>query len=337
MRKIMGKKSGFFAALAVLGLLIMLGACAREEAASASAAGEASEWKPTRPITIITHVGSGGGTDVAVRLMTDIAREFTDATFVVENVTGGATMNASNAVLARPADGYTVFAMAMSNVNNVVSNDFDRSVYIDGYHWLAKIQKDPAAVIIRKSDRDAGMDFEGIIKQAREKRGNQIWAVPVLGANKHFEALMIWEATGVEATAVPFVSGPLGAAAVLGGSADVQMGNPFNAKGRDLWVAAIASPERMPGFEDSPTFAELGYPELNNEHIWRGLAVRQGTPPAMIEWMEDLVTKIYDHPRWKEFNAENAIAPRAVFGDDFRAIVDRTVEVTEYWLGQLDL
>ncbi|TVR00909.1 MAG: tripartite tricarboxylate transporter substrate binding protein [Spirochaetaceae bacterium] len=326
--------------LAVLVTLVMLGACAREQAASAPAP-EATEaaatWSPTRPITVITHVGSGGGMDVASRLFFEIAREFTDATFVVENVTGGATMNASNAVLGRPADGYTIFAMAMSNVNNVVSNDFDRSVYIDGYHWLAKIQKDPAAVIIRKSDRDAGMDFEGIIEDARRRPGQQIWAVPVLGANKHFEALMIWEATGVEGSAVPFVSGPQGAAAVLGASADVQMGNPFNAVGRDLWVAAIASPERMPGFEDSPTFAELGYPELNNEHIWRGFAVRQGTPPAMIEWMEDLVTKVSEHPRWLKFNADNAIAPRAVFGDDFRRIVDRTIEVTEYWLNELDM
>ena len=312
----------------------------QQEAATPAPAAPAEAdgpWVPTRPITIITHVGAGGGTDVAVRLFTEIAREYTDATFVVENVTGGATMNASNAVLARPADGYTVFAMAMSNVNNVVSNDFDRSVYIDGYHWLAKIQKDPSAVIIRKSDRDAGMDFEGIIEDARNRPGQQTWAVPVLGANKHFEALMIWEATGVEGAAVPFVSGPLGAAAVLSGSADVQMGNPFNAAGRDLWVAAVASPERLAGFEDSPTFAELGYPELNDEHIWRGLAVRQGTPQAMIEWMEDLVTKVSAHPRWIEFNASNAIAPRAVFGDDFRRIVDRTVEVTEYWLDRLDM
>ncbi len=301
------------------------------------AAADDGPWEPTRPITIITHVGAGGGTDVAIRLFTELAREYTDATFVVENITGGATMNASQAVMGRPADGYTIFAMAMSNVNNVVANEFDRDVFIDGYHWLAKIQKDPAAVIVRTSDYEAGMDFEGVIQQARDMNGRQVWAVPVLNANKHFEALMIWEATGVEGTAVPYESGPLASAAVLSGSAQVQMGNPFNTAGRDLQVVAIASPERMEGFEDSPTFEELGYPELNNEHIWRGLAVRQGTPPAMIEWMEDLVTQVSQHPRWIRFNADNAIAPRAVFGDDFRAIVDRTVEVTEHWLRELGL
>jgi tripartite-type tricarboxylate transporter receptor subunit TctC len=282
-------------------------------------------------------VAPGGGMDVATRLFIEVARNFTNATIIVENVTGGGTINASQAVLDRPADGYTIFGMASSNVNSVVSNNFDKSVYIDGYHWLAKIQRDPAAVIIRKSDRAAGMDFKGIIEQARKMNGRQTWAVPVLGANKHFEALMIWEATGVQGTAVPFQSGPMGAAAVLGGSADVQMGNPFDTSGRELWVAAIASPERMPGFEDSPTFAELGYPQLNNNHIWRGFAVKKGTPPAMIKWMENLVTQVSTHPRWVEYNAGNAIAPRAVFGDDFRKIVQDTIDITEFWLKRLGM
>ncbi len=309
----------------------------QEQPAEAAPAAAEGPWVPTRPITIITHVGPGGGMDVATRLFVDIAREFTDATFVVENITGGGTINASRAVLDRPADGYTIFGMAMSNVNSVVANEFDRGTFIDGYHWIAKIQRDPAAVIIRKSDRDAGMDFDGIIEDARRRGGRQVWAVPVLGGNKHFEALMIWQATGVEATATPFESGPLGAAAVLGGAADVQMGNPFNAAGRDLWVAAIASPERMDGFEDSPTFAELGFPELNDEHIWRGFAVKQGTPRAMIEWFQGIVSQVHQHPRWRAFNAENAIMPRAVFDDDFRKIVDSTMEKTEFWLRELGM
>jgi tripartite-type tricarboxylate transporter receptor subunit TctC len=307
------------------------------ETAAPTPAATATAWEPTRPVTFVTHVAPGGGMDVATRLFLDIAREYTNATFVVENITGGATIPAAQAVLDRPADGYTVFAMAMSNVNSVVSGGFDQKLYIDGFYWLAKIQRDPAAVIIKKSDRDAGMDFKKIIDQARTMDGRQKWAVPVLGGNKHFEALMIWQATGVKGTAVPFQSGPLGAAALLSGAVEVQMGNPFDTSGRALWVAAIASPQRMPGFEDSPTFAELGYPELNDNHIWRGFAVKKGTPPGMIKWMENLVTQVSKHPRWIEYNASNAIAPRAVFGEDFMKIVRNTIEVTEFWLKQLGM
>ena len=294
-------------------------------------------WEPTRPITIITHVAPGGGMDVATRLFIDIARQYTDATFVVENVTGGATMIASREVLSLPADGYTIFGAAMSNVNNVISHGFDPAEYVDGYYWIAKIQRDPAAIIITNEARDAGMDFHGILEQAREMDGGQIWAVPMIGGNKHFEALLTWQATGTDGTAVPFESGPLGAAAVLAGEAHVQMGNPFDTAGRDLWVAAIASPERMPGFEDSPTFAELGFPELNDMHMWRGYAVRRGTPPEMIEWFQNLVYQVSQNPEWIEYNAGNAIAPTAVFTEEFRAIIQETMDTTEYWLNYLGM
>ena len=304
---------------------------------STIAAGEAAAWVPTRPITIVTHVGPGGGMDVATRLFIDIARQYTDAVFVVENITGGGTMIASREVLSRPADGYTIFGAAMSNVNNVVAQGESQEELIDGYYWIAQIQRDPGAIIITNEAKNAGLDFNGIIAQAREMGGRQVWAVPLLGGNKHFEVLMTWQATGVEGTAVPFETGPLGAAAVLSGAAHVQMGNPFDTAGRDLWVAAIASPERMPGFEDSPTFAELGFPELNNMSMWRGYAVRRGTPPEMIQWFQDLVSQISVNQEWIEYNAGNAIAPTAVFTDEFREVIQTTIDETDFWLRHLGM
>ncbi|MCL2365051.1 MAG: tripartite tricarboxylate transporter substrate-binding protein [Defluviitaleaceae bacterium] len=299
----------------------------------------ANIWQPTRPITIVTHVAPGGGMDVATRTFIEIARCFTDATIVVENVVGGGTRPASTEVQSRPADGYTIFGAAMSNVNNAVAQQWPIQDYIGGYYWIAKIQRDPAAIIINNSARDAGMDFNGILQQARDMNGGQIWAVPLLGGNKHFEALLTWQATDTMGIAMPFESGPLGAAAVLAGEAHVQMGNPFDTAGRDLWVAAIASPERVPGFEDSPTFAELGFPQLNDMHMWRGYAVRVGTPPAMIEWFQQLTYFITHHPDWIAYNAGNAIAPTAVFTQEFHEIIQETMEITEYWLyylGMLD-
>ena len=289
-------------------------------------------WTPSRPITIVTHVAPGGGMDVATRMFIDIARQYTNATIIVENITGGATLIASREVLRRPADGYTIFGAAMSNVNNVVAHGENQHELIDGFYWIAKIQRDPAAVIITNEARNAGVDFHGVIQQARQMGGSQIWAVPMLGGNKHFEALMLWQATGVEGIAVPFESGPLGAMAVLSGFAHVQMGNPFDTTGRDLWVAAIASPERLVGFETSPTFAELGFPELNDMHMWRGYAVRRGTPPEMVQWFQHLVWQVSQNQEWIDYNARNAITPTAVFTHEFREVIQNTIDETEHWL-----
>ena len=300
-------------------------------------AAAAATWTPTRPVTIITHVAPGGGMDIATRKLVDLARKYTDAVFVVDNRPGGATMIASDVVLDMPADGYTIFGAAVSNIASVVALELDRDRYVDGYDWIAKIQRDPGSIIITNEAKERGVTFHTLIEEAREMGGRQIWVGPSVGGTKHIDAMVIWQVTGVQGTWVPFESGPLAAAALLGGQGAAQSGNPFDTVGRELWNAAIAAPERMPGFEDSPTFAELGYPELNEIHMWRGYAVRKGTPPEMIEWFQNIVYQVANDPEWIEFNAASGITATAVFTEEFRAIIQETIDTNEFFLRELGL
>ena len=298
-------------------------------------------WDPNRrPITIITHVAPGGGMDIATRKLIDLARKYTDATLVVDNRAGGGTLIASDAVLNSPADGYTIFAAAMSNVASVVSLGRDRKHYVYGYDWIAQIQKDPGAIIITNAQKAAGVTFQSLIEDAKalNARGQrQNWVGPSVGGTKHIDAMVIWGAVGIEAQWIPYESGPLAAAALLGGQGVAQSGNPFDTIGRELWCAAIAAPERLPGFEDSPTFAELGFPELNEIHMWRGYAVKKGTPPEMIEWFQDLVAKITQDQEWIDFNTANAVSPVAIFTEEFTKTIEETMAENERFLRLLGL
>ncbi|MCL2410744.1 MAG: tripartite tricarboxylate transporter substrate-binding protein [Treponema sp.] len=319
----------------VLVVLLSLSACTQR---TTTAAGS---WDPyRRPITIITHVAPGGGMDVATRKFIEVARNYTDATFVVENRVGGGTLIASDAVLGMPADGYTIFGAAMSNVASVIALDRNRDHYIFGYEWIAQIQRDPGSINITTEQRDSGLTFLSLIEDAKalnEIGQRQNWVGPSVGGTKHIDAMVIWETIGIEAQWIPFDSGPLAAAALLGGQGIAQSGNPFDTIGRDLWVAAVAAPYRLPGFEDSPTFAELGFPELNEIHMWRGYAVRRGTPPEMISWFQDLVSKITVNQDWIDFNTGNAITPVAIFTEEFTETIERTIAENEYYLRKLGL
>jgi putative tricarboxylic transport membrane protein len=63
-------------------------------------------------------------------------------------------------------------------------------------------------------------------------------------------------------------------------------------------VAAVATAERLPQFPDVPTFAELGLPGLENEVMWRGFAVKSGTPDNIIAWYDDLFEKVTNDSEW---------------------------------------
>ena len=62
---------------------------------------------PQKPITIIVYTGPGGLIDITARKFADIASNYTNATFVVENKPGSGGIVAMKRLLQLPSDGYT--------------------------------------------------------------------------------------------------------------------------------------------------------------------------------------------------------------------------------------
>ena len=72
------------------------------------AAGAAAQSYPSRPITMIVPLASGGSTDVIARIMAEGMRAALGQPIIVENVTGaGGTIGVGRVARAAP-DGYTI-------------------------------------------------------------------------------------------------------------------------------------------------------------------------------------------------------------------------------------
>jgi len=113
-------------------------------------------------------------------------------------------------------------------------------------------------------------------------------------------AMKVWERAGIEARWIPYESGGKALAALLGGHGAVYVGNPGEVLGNpELKVAAVAAPRRLDAFPDAPTFAELGVQGLDNETMWRGFALRRGTPPGPRGWYARLIAKVAADPAWR--------------------------------------
>src|SRR5689334_5772986 len=67
-----------------------------------------AENYPNRPVRLILPFGAGGVADVTARLVTEKLGEKLGQRFVIENMPGAGGINAARAVLAAPADGYTL-------------------------------------------------------------------------------------------------------------------------------------------------------------------------------------------------------------------------------------
>ncbi len=274
---------------------------------------------PDRPISIVVHTKPGGAIDLTARVVAKIARSYTDVPLVVENRYGGSGAVAMRAVLGAPADGYMLLATPATFVSTVQITQSDFGM--DDFYFLACLTEAPEALITnRHSDV---VTFEEIVADARAKGGRQIWVGPGVGSLDHLMAIKTWDKVGITGTWVPYDGGGAAIAALLGRHGVVYVGNPEDVKGRpDLHIAVVSARRRLELFPDTPTFLELGY-DLPAEVMWRGFAVRQGTPPDVVAYLEDLLYKVSQDEEWLAFVEANSAVAVFYGHDEFTALVDR--------------
>ncbi len=251
---------------------------------------------PRQPIKIVVYTGPGGLIDTTARKFTEIAKKYTDATFVVENQPGAGGIVALKRVLQMPADGYTLYACTKSNISKIVASR-GRS-YIESLDWIALLIADPECVITRT---DAAVSrWEDVLQDARARPGKQIWVGPDTGGLDHVMALKTWNQFGISGTWVPFKSGGHAKVALLGDQGTVYVGNPREALGNpDLRIAVVSSPERLDQFPNAPIFREFGTDGLDNEFMWRGFAIKRGTVPQKLEWYGNLFRQVTQDSQWR--------------------------------------
>ena len=258
----------------------------------------AAAWAayPERPIRVVNYVAPGGLMDLTSRKFISVAAKYTDATFVVENVTGAGGLVGLGHVLQQPADGYTVFAPTTAVVNKVLSSKKNEDEMIWSMEWVAMLMRDPECVIgAAEGDLDT---FEKVVADARAKNGAQLWSGPAPGGNDHVLATK-W---------VPYKSGPEAMMGTLSGQSVAYVGNPADMAGRPGYkILALCRAERLPQFPDAPTFKELGYEGLDNEIMWRGFAIKKGAPEEAYAWWEALNKKVAADPEWKEYLERDGI------------------------------
>jgi tripartite-type tricarboxylate transporter receptor subunit TctC len=129
----------------------------------ASPAQAASDW-PSRPIHIIVPYAAGGPTDLTIRTLAPVVSTALGQTVVVENKLGGATMTATQVVVAADPDGYTIGAAAAPLALNTalgVATPYDP---LKDLQYVVKLVDVPACILVNPR-RSA------IRRQARRRAG----------------------------------------------------------------------------------------------------------------------------------------------------------------------
>jgi tripartite-type tricarboxylate transporter receptor subunit TctC len=248
---------------------------------------------PAKPVTLICPWPAGGGTDIHLRKIAELAAKRLGQAVVVENRPGGSGMNgpATMAKTARP-DGYTISQLAitafrvphMQKVDWDPINDFSYIVGLAGYTFG----------IVVKADSPF-KSFEDLIAYAKENPGKLSYATPGTGTSLHLAMEEIGVKAGVKFLHIPFKGYADGATALLGGHVMIQVDSTGWARQVDAGLMRLLATlgDRRTRW-NAPTVKELGIDTVSNSPY--GLVGPKGMSPQVVKVLHDAFKAASDDP-----------------------------------------
>lgn len=178
-----------------------------------------AQW-PERPITLVVMYAPGGGTDTVLRTL---AAEMSNATgwrINVVNRPGAAGTLATNFVLNRPSDGYTLLGSSSFGKFARVSGDGESKSWRDWYFMQAATNL--ASWSVRPDS--PYQTFADVVAAARANPGQITISTSGSGGLWHEMAASVAKAAGIELKYVPYGSGQAATLAGLNAEVDVAGG-----------------------------------------------------------------------------------------------------------------
>lgn len=245
----------------------------------------AAEKYPTRPITLVVPFPPGGSVDVMARQYTEALGRLLGVPIVVENKAGAGGSIGSQFVARSKPDGYTLVASSQSShlANPLVQPNLGYDPLKD-FDNIALMGRQPNVLLVHPSlPVKTFAEFVAYAKQYPERLN---FCSAGAGSMGQLNVEMMQLATGIKGTThVPYRGGSPLITAVLSNEVQFGLDNLViflsHIQAGKLRALAVASPTRIPQIPDVPTFAELGFPLLN-QPSWTGIAAPANTPAHIV-------------------------------------------------------
>jgi len=178
-----------------------------------------AQW-PERPITLVVMYAPGGGTDTVLRTLAGEMSSATGWRINVVNRPGAAGTLATNFVLNRPNDGYTLLGSSSFGKFARVSGDGRSKSWRDWYFMQAATNLASWSVRPDSPYRT----FADVVAAARANPGKITISTSGSGGLWHEMAASVAKAAGIELRYVPYGSGQAATLAGLNAEVDVAGG-----------------------------------------------------------------------------------------------------------------
>ena len=282
-------------------LALCLGAFAAPAFAQAGAA-----W-PSKPVRIVVPFAPGGTTDILARALAPELGKAFGQTFIIENKPGAGGNTGADLVAKSPPDGYTLL-MGTVGTQSINPALYPKMPYdaVKDFAPITLFAGVPNVLVINPAKAAAYKitDVKSLIAYAKANPGKLNMASSGNGTSIHLSGELFKSMTGTYMVHFPYRGSGPALLDLIGGTMDVMFDNLPSAlpqiKAGKLTALAVTSGERSAALPDVPTIAEAGPVKGFEASSWFGLLAPAGTPPDIVNRLQQETAKALATPALKE-------------------------------------
>nr|WP_254926255.1 tripartite tricarboxylate transporter substrate binding protein [Bordetella genomosp. 11] len=276
--------------------VLATGAAALAAPGAATAAGAADLGGA--PITIISPFPPGGGTDTLTRMIGTSISQDTGWNVVVENKPGAGGNLALDATARARPDGHT---LVMAQTDNIVLNPwlYSKLTYdtFKDFKPVGLVASSPSVFVVLPDSPFKTLD--DVVKAARAKPGQVSLGIPGIGGSGDLIGHLWRKAAGMELMHVPYRGWGQAFPDLMSGRIALYTGSVATLlpqiKGGQVRALAVVADQRSPALPQVPTFAESGFPTIN-QTIWWGVMAPGKTPDDVVAALNAALNRSLQKP-----------------------------------------
>ena len=265
---------------------------------------------PTRPVKIVVPFATGGPADNYARFIAQRLQESMGQTFVVDNKPGAGSVIGTDVAAKAAPDGYTLLLMSNTHTVNETLIPNKPFALMKDFVGVAPINYSDLVLVVNPTK---GLNsLADVIRVAKAQPGKLNYASSGPGTPYHMAGELFKSMAKIDMVHVPYKGSSGARTDVLGGQVDMM----FDAvttmteqvKAGKVKAVGTSGKTRSDVLPEVPTLNESGVTGYEAT-IWLGLMAPKGTPKAIVDKLNEAVSKIASQPDVKQQWAKQGAAP----------------------------
>ncbi len=287
---------------------------------------------PTKPVRIVVPFAPGGTTDLLARAIApDLSRAFGQP-FIVDNRAGAGGNVGAEAVAKSPGDGYTLL-MGTVGTHGINQSIYSRLPYdpVKDFVPITLVAGVPN-VMVMNADKAKALGIQNVrdfIRYARANPGKLNMASSGNGTSIHLAGELFKSMSGTFMLHIPYRGSGPALLDMVSGNMDVMFDNLPSSmpqiKAGKLKAFAVTSAQRSAALPDVPTVEEAGGLKGFDATSWFGLLAPAGTPPDVVNRLQQEVAKALNTPAIKERLLAQGAIPSGNTPQEFARFIDSEI------------